>query len=64
MGQIVLKFDTNTSVSDRSTEIYSAIGLIVMLLIKVILFNSYDMIITHTGMKIRVAICDLIYNKV
>lgn len=64
MGQIVLNFDTNTSVSKKSTGIYSAIGLIALLFIKVILFSTFDMAITHIGMKLKVAVSDLIYNKV
>ncbi|CAI6361191.1 unnamed protein product [Macrosiphum euphorbiae] len=64
VGLIVNHFETNTSSFDQNpVGVYLAIGLITLLLIRSIAFNSYSMSIAHISMKMRVATCDLIYNK-
>ncbi|CAI6363288.1 unnamed protein product [Macrosiphum euphorbiae] len=64
VGLIVNHFETNTSSFDQNpVGVYLAIGLITLLLIRSIAFNSYSMLIAHISMKMRVATCDLIYNK-
>ncbi|XP_008186888.2 probable multidrug resistance-associated protein lethal(2)03659 [Acyrthosiphon pisum] len=63
VGKIVIHFETNKSVHQSSDGIYLAIGLITVLLTRSILYNSFDMIISHIAMKIRVATCNIIYKK-
>lgn len=64
VGKLVIHFETNKS-NDKSPDgIYLAIGLIIVLLIRTILYNNYGLINSHLAMKSRVATCHLIYNKV
>uniref|UniRef100_A0A2S2NRW0 Putative multidrug resistance-associated protein lethal n=1 Tax=Schizaphis graminum TaxID=13262 RepID=A0A2S2NRW0_SCHGA len=62
VGKIVVHFETNSS--NNSTGIYLLIALVIILLMRLIVFSGYDMIITHLGMKMRIATCNLIYKKV
>jgi len=64
LGKLVKHFETNKSNNQSPVGIYLALGLIIILLIKSILYNSYEKIISHLAMKARVATCNLIYNKV
>jgi len=64
VGKIVVHFETNKSVHQSPDGIYLAIGLITVLLTRSILYNSFDMTISHIAMKIRVATCNIIYKKV
>lgn len=64
VGLIVSYFETNTSFDRNPVGVYLAIGLISLLLIKAIVYNNFSMSIAHLSMKMRVATCDLIYNKV
>ncbi|XP_022166667.1 probable multidrug resistance-associated protein lethal(2)03659 isoform X2 [Myzus persicae] len=63
VGLIVNHFETNTSLDQNPVGVYLAIGLISLLLIRAIIYNSFSMSIAHISMQIRVATCDLIYNK-
>lgn len=64
VGLIVNHFETNTSIDQNPVGVYLAIGLISLLLIRAIMYNCVSMMIAHLSMQIRVATCDLIYNKV
>jgi len=64
VGLIVNHFETNTSLDQNPVGFYLAIGLISLLLIRVIIYNSVSMAIAHLSMQIRIATCDLIYKKV
>jgi len=65
VGLIVNHFETNTSSFDQNpVGVYLAIGLITLLLIRAIVYNYFSMTIAHISMQMRVATCDLIYNKV
>ncbi|XP_060852278.1 LOW QUALITY PROTEIN: probable multidrug resistance-associated protein lethal(2)03659 [Rhopalosiphum padi] len=61
VGKIVVHFETNSS--NISTGIYLLIGLVIILLIRIIIYSGYDMTISHLGMKMRIATCNLIYKK-
>ncbi|KAL5236136.1 hypothetical protein ACI65C_003546 [Semiaphis heraclei] len=63
VGLIVNHFETNTSIDQNPVGVYLAIGLISLLLIRAIMYNCVSMMIAHLSMQIRVATCDLIYNK-
>lgn len=64
VGKIVAHFETNKSVHQSPDGIYLAISLVAVLLTRSILYNGYDTRLSHMGMKIRVAICNIIYKKV
>jgi len=64
VGLIVDHFETNTTFEENPVGVYLAIGLVSLLLIRAIVFNSFSMTISHLSMQMRVATCDLIYNKV
>lgn len=64
VGLIVNHFETNTSLDQNPVGLYLAIGLISLLLIRAIIYNYTSMTIAHLSMQMRVATCDLIYNKV
>jgi len=64
VGLIVSHFEKNTSFDQNPVGVYLAIALISLLLIKAIVYNSVSMSVAHLSMKMRVATCDLIYNKV
>jgi len=64
VGQIVNHFEINTSLDKNPAGVYLGIGLISLLLIRAIIYNSTSMMIAHLSMQMRVATCDLIYNKV
>lgn len=65
VGQIVKHFEPNTSAVDHNADrIYLALTLVALLFVKALIFVHFDMGIAHQGMQMRVAICDLIYNKV
>ncbi|XP_016663044.1 probable multidrug resistance-associated protein lethal(2)03659 [Acyrthosiphon pisum] len=64
VGLIINHFETNTSSFNQNpVGVYLAIGLISLLLIRAIIYNYIAMSILHLSMKMRVATCDLIYNK-
>ncbi|XP_022166672.1 probable multidrug resistance-associated protein lethal(2)03659 [Myzus persicae] len=63
VGKIVVHFETNKSVNQSLDGIYLAIGLIAVLLMRSILYNGFDMRISHIAMKIRIATCNIIYKK-
>ncbi|XP_060872658.1 probable multidrug resistance-associated protein lethal(2)03659 isoform X2 [Metopolophium dirhodum] len=63
VGKIVVHFETNKSVNQSPDGIYLTIGLIIVLLTRSVLYNSYDMRTSHIAMKIRVATCNIIYKK-
>lgn len=52
--------------SDQSKNEVILYGICLMLTsaVKTFGFTAYDMLITHMGMKIRVAMCSVVYNKV
>jgi len=65
VGLIVNHFETNTSSFDQNpVGVYLAIGLISLLLIRAIIYSFVSMSIAHIAMKMRVATCYLLYNKV
>jgi len=64
VGLIVSHFETNTYFDQNPVGVYLALGLISLLLIKAIIYSCVSMSIAHISMKMRVATCDLIYNKV
>lgn len=64
VGKIVTNFDTKTSDDQKASGKYSAFVLIILMLIKAFFFNIFAVTISHFGMKMRVASCNLIYNKV
>lgn len=64
VGKLVIHFETNKSNNQSPVGVYLAIGLIIVLLIRSILFNNYDIIMSNLAMKARVATCNVIYNKV
>lgn len=65
VGLLVTYFDTaNKSEEQNKQGIYVAAGLLIICLLKAVLFNGYDMYSSHLAMKMRVAICNLIYKKV
>lgn len=64
VGLIVNHFETNTSIDQNPVGVYLAIGLILLLLMRAILYNNTSMTIAHLSMQMRIATCNLIYNKV
>lgn len=64
VGKIVKDFDSETSIDQKTSGKYSTIILIVLITIKAFFFNIFSVSISHFGMKMRVASCNLIYNKV
>uniref|UniRef100_A0A2S2QB40 Multidrug resistance-associated protein 4 n=1 Tax=Sipha flava TaxID=143950 RepID=A0A2S2QB40_9HEMI len=64
LGRVIAQFDPDTP-SDKSSHlgIFYGICLLVTTMMKIFSFTAYDMLITHLGMKMRVAMCYLIYNK-
>lgn len=65
LGLIIAHFDPD-SPSDQSNTpvILYGIFLILTCALKTIGFTSYDMLTVEMGMKIRVSVCSVIYNKV
>lgn len=64
VGLIVNHFETNTCFDQNPVGVYLAIGLVSLLLIRAIIYNGVSMSNAHLSMQMRVATCDLIYNKV
>jgi len=64
VGLIINHFETNTYFDQNPVGVYLAIGLVSLLLIRVIIYNIVSMSNAHLSMQMRVATCDLIYNKV
>lgn len=64
MGRLVDHFDTNNSANQSPDGVYLATGLITALLIRAIMYSCCYLMYAHLAMKIRVATCNLIYNKV
>lgn len=64
VGKLVEHFETNKSVDQSPDGIYLAIGLITVLLMRSVVYNTYDVTISHIAMKTRVATCNIIYKKV
>ncbi|CAH1738398.1 unnamed protein product [Aphis gossypii] len=63
VGLIVNHFETNTYFDQNPVGVYLAIGLVSLLLIRAIIYNIVSMSNAHLSMQMRVATCDLIYNK-
>lgn len=63
VGLIVNHFETNTCFDQNPVGVYLAIGLVSLLLIRAIIYNGVSMSNAHLSMQMRVATCDLIYNK-
>lgn len=64
VGKIVNHFETYKLTNQGQDGIYLAICLIAILLMRSISFNTFDTITSHTAMKLRIATCNIIYNKV
>ncbi|XP_025202348.1 probable multidrug resistance-associated protein lethal(2)03659 isoform X2 [Melanaphis sacchari] len=63
VGLIVNHFEIKSSFDQNPVGVYLAIGLILLLLTRAMVYNSNNMSNAHLSMQIRVATCDLIYNK-
>jgi len=64
VGKIVSYFETYKSTNQKQDGIYLAICLIAVLLMRSINFNTFDTILSHIAMKLRIATCNIIYKKV
>ncbi|XP_027849264.2 probable multidrug resistance-associated protein lethal(2)03659 isoform X1 [Aphis gossypii] len=63
VGKIVSYFETYKPTNQKQDGIYLAVCLIAVLLMRSINFNTFDMILSHTAMKLRIATCNIIYKK-
>ncbi|XP_060849436.1 ATP-binding cassette sub-family C member 4-like isoform X2 [Rhopalosiphum padi] len=63
VGKIISHFETKNTKNQFNIVVYYAVGLIIACSLKTFSSNSYNMMSSHLAMKMRVATCDLIYNK-
>ncbi|XP_037925199.1 multidrug resistance-associated protein 4-like isoform X2 [Hermetia illucens] len=63
LGQLLSFFRLDVEVKDPDARFYWGGTLVFLSAVGSITFNHYTMIAFHTGMRIRVAVCSLIYRK-
>lgn len=63
LGKLVSYYASSESVDDETAGYLYALGVILISAVSVFFFHPNNMGIQHMGMKIRVAICSLIYRK-
>uniref|UniRef100_A0A2S2PMH1 Multidrug resistance-associated protein 4 n=2 Tax=Schizaphis graminum TaxID=13262 RepID=A0A2S2PMH1_SCHGA len=63
VGKIISHFESKNTKNQFHIVVYYAVGLIIICSLKTFSSNSYNMMSSHLAMKMRVATCDLIYNK-
>ncbi|KAL5236135.1 hypothetical protein ACI65C_003545 [Semiaphis heraclei] len=63
VGKIISHFESKNTKHQFDMVVYYAVGLIITCSLKTFSSNSYNMMSSHLAMKMRVATCDLIYNK-
>lgn len=66
MGQLISYYTVshdNESTIDKKDAYYYAGGVIICSLLEVLLTHPYMMGVSHMGMKVRIAVCSLIYRK-
>nr|CAD7442940.1 unnamed protein product [Timema bartmani] len=62
LGQLIRHFEPNSDVSKEAAYL-NAVGLIVCSAVFIFVRQPYMMEVCHLGMKMRVAVCSLIYRK-
>ncbi|XP_050059315.1 probable multidrug resistance-associated protein lethal(2)03659 isoform X2 [Aphis gossypii] len=63
VGKIISHFELKNTKNQFHLVVYYAVGLIITCSLKAFSSNSYNMMSSHLAMKMRVATCDLVYNK-
>ncbi|VVC32175.1 Hypothetical protein CINCED_3A023482 [Cinara cedri] len=63
VGRIVNHFETKKLEEQSPSGIYLAVALITALLVRTIMYSCCYLMFAHLAMKIRIATCNLIYNK-
>ncbi|XP_055306698.1 ATP-binding cassette sub-family C member 4-like [Sitodiplosis mosellana] len=62
LGQLLLYFRKDSTMTYEDALMY-ACGIVILNALNTILVNQFVMIAFHNGMKVRVAVCSLIYRK-
>jgi ATP-binding cassette subfamily C (CFTR/MRP) protein 4 len=63
LGRLIDHFSPDSTVTESEAYL-SALGIILCSSVSIVVMHPYMMGIMHTGMKVRVASCSLIYRKV